>query len=159
MLSALGVVLVWFGAIFEVMDLSLAALASLLLLPVVIEYGGAYPWAIYLSTSALALLLLPQKMPAFLYLLFGYYPVLKAKLDSLPRVIRWLCKEMLYIVLEVTVVWLSDRLIGVEETALWYRLLLYIVGFAAMNLFDFALGRLIVLYFHRYRKRFRKWMN
>ena len=159
MLSALGVVLVWFGAIFEVLDLSLAAMASLLLVPIVIEYGGWYAWAIYFATTALSLLLLPQKMPALSYLLFGYYPILKKGLDRLPRWGRWLCKELFYLALEIAIVWLSDRLIGVENTALWYRVLLYVVGFGAMNLFDFALSRLIALYFHRYRALFRKWMN
>ena len=63
MLAALGVVLLSLGAMVEVLDISVAVLASLLTVYAVIEMGGAYPWLIWLVTSVLSLLLLPQKTP------------------------------------------------------------------------------------------------
>ena len=78
MLSALGVVLLLIGSFVEVMDLSAAAIASLLCVFAVIEYGGASPWLIFAVTSVLSMVLLPTKTPALMYLaFFGYYPIIK----------------------------------------------------------------------------------
>ena len=89
MLSALGVVFLYLGAIIEVLDLSLAAFSSLLVVFAVIELGGYWPWLVYLVTGLLALLLLPQKFGAVVYLLFtGYYPMVKRFAESrLPRLL------------------------------------------------------------------------
>ena len=71
MLSALGVVLLGIGALVEVLDVTTAIAASFLIIYAVIELGGVYPWLIWLVTSSLALILLPQKTPALFYALFA----------------------------------------------------------------------------------------
>ena len=89
MLSALGVVVLYLGAIIEVLDLSLAALAPVLVIYVAIELGGSWPWLVYLVTGLLSLLLLPQKFGAVVYLLFtGFYPMVKKWAEQrLPRLL------------------------------------------------------------------------
>ena len=82
--SALGVVLLYMGAIFEVLDLSAAAIASMLCVVIISEIGGIYPWLVYAVTSLLSLLLLPNKFGALIYAcMAGYYPMLKAKIEGL----------------------------------------------------------------------------
>ena len=61
-LSALGVVLLYLGSFIEVLDLSVALLASLAIVVLVIERGGAYPMMTYGVTALLSLLLLPNKV-------------------------------------------------------------------------------------------------
>ena len=75
MLTALGVTLSWLGSLVSVLDMCTALFTALLLVPVVIEYGKGYPWGVWLATTVLALLLLPNKTPAAVYLAFGYYPI------------------------------------------------------------------------------------
>ena len=76
MLCALGVVILGLGAVIEVLDITVAVIASLLTVYAVIEIGGAYPWLIWVVTSIVALLLLPLKTPVLFYaFLTGYYPV------------------------------------------------------------------------------------
>ena len=70
MLSALSVTLLYLGSFIEVLDLSMAVLASLFTVVMVIEYGKGAPWSVFLVTSALSLILLPQKLPALMYALF-----------------------------------------------------------------------------------------
>ena len=84
MLTALGVSLSWLGSLVSVLDMCTALFTALLLVPVVIEYGKGYPWGVWLATTALALMLLPSKTPAAVYLVFGYYPIIKARLERLP---------------------------------------------------------------------------
>ena len=89
MLAALGVVIMSLGALIESLDLTTAALASMLCIYAVIELGRGYPWMIWAVTSLLSLLLLPYpKTPALFYVLMGAYPIIKEKLEKRPR---WLC--------------------------------------------------------------------
>ena len=159
MLCALGVVLMMLGSFVEVLDLSIAALASLLCIYAVIELGGAYPWLIWLATSLLSLLLLPQKTPAVFYaLFFGYYPILKAKFEKLPRGITLLCK-LLTFHSALAVIYLTLRLFfpaSLESFAInWFLLVLYLLALVCFLVYDFALTRLISAYLFRFRKRFR----
>ena len=90
MLAALGVVLLWIGSILEVAEISMAVIASLLCVVAVIEYGGVAPWLVFAATGALGLILLPNKGIAVTYLLFfGYYPIIKEKIERRTRGVRW----------------------------------------------------------------------
>ena len=91
-LCALGVILLAVGALFQVLDLSMAVIASFAVILAVIELGGSYPFLIYLVTSVLSLLLVPVKTAPLAYVCFaGFYPMLKAvferKLARLPCII------------------------------------------------------------------------
>ena len=73
-LSALGVVLIYFGSLIEVLDMSAAVLASVGCIFAAIEFGGAYPWLIYAVTGVLSLILVPNPISALMYILFfGFY--------------------------------------------------------------------------------------
>ena len=86
MLSALGVVLLYLGSFVEIMDMAMAAIASFAVIITVIEYGKGAPWAVYGVTSILSLILLPQKTPAAFYaLFFGFYPIIKEKIERKRR--------------------------------------------------------------------------
>ena len=112
--SALGVVLLCLGSLIEVLDLSTAAIASLICVLVMIEYGGWYPWGVYVSTALLALLLAPQKSAALIYAFFGFYPIVKAYLERLPRVGCALLKCGIFALLEVLLITLGDAILGVQ---------------------------------------------
>ena len=159
MLASLSVVILYCGALLEVFELCTVALASFLIVPVVIEYGRAYPWAVYLTAALLSLLLLPQKVPGVVYLLFGFYPIAKAKFERFPRLICIVCKQILFIITEAAVIVASNFLIGAEDMPPWYNVLLAVLGFVTLNLYDIALSRLIVLYVKKYRVRIGRLMN
>ena len=159
MLCALGVILLSLGSLVEVLDITTAVLASLLCVYAVIEMGGAYPWLIWIVTSILALLLLPQKTPALFYaLLAGFYPILKEKIEKLSRPIAW--------VLKLTVLHLSLGLIGLGVWVFfpsvldmggtkWMLVALYLASILCFVLYDVALSRMITFYLFKLRNRFR----
>ena len=77
-LTAMGVVLLLIGAVIEVLDLTMAALASFFCIFSVIEMGKGYPWMIYAVTGILSIILMPQGFGGWFYILFfGYYPIIK----------------------------------------------------------------------------------
>ena len=55
MLSAVGVVLLWFGSFVQVADISMAVVASLMAVFAVIEYGKGAPWTVFAVTSVMML--------------------------------------------------------------------------------------------------------
>ena len=84
--SALGLVVMYLGSVIDVLDLSAAAFASILLIAVIAEHGRRDAICVFAVTALLSLLLLPNRAPALLYTLFlGYYPMLKITLDRLGR--------------------------------------------------------------------------
>lgn len=159
MLSALGVTLSYLGSLIDLLDLCTAAFCAMLIIPVVIEYGKGYPWGIYAATGVLTLLLLPNKMPAVVYLLFGYYPIVKAYLERMRPLWCRLLKELLYLAVTVAVLLASDLLVGTEVMPPWYHVAVFVLAIVTLNIFDIALTRLITLYVMKYRPRISKWMR
>ena len=160
MLAALGVVLLYLGSLIEIMDISMAVFASLLCVVAVIEYGGSWPWLIYGVTSVLALLLLPNKTPAAFYtLFFGFYPIIKEKLEKLPRVISWVLKELVFNIALAAMALASILLFFTENNTLLSQPILlaaiFVLAEAVFVLYDIAMTRLITFYLVKLRKRFK----
>ena len=157
-LSALGVVLLTVGAFVSVLDLSMAAIASLTVVFAVIELKGKYPYLVYFVTSVLSLLLLPSKAPALLFALFaGYYPILKAWLEGrFSRTVSWLFKILTFTVAFALIAFVSIKVFTLFELTWqwWYAAALAFVV-AVFVLYDIALTRLITAYLLRWRRRFR----
>ena len=159
MLCALGVIFLSLGAFIEVLDITTAVVASLLCVYAVIEMGGGYPWGIWIVTSALSLLLLPVKTPAFFYALFaGFYPILKEKLEKLRRPVAWLLKLVVFHV-SLGAIWLVLRLFFPDQLSLdgieWLPIAMYALCVGTFVLYDIALTRVITVYLVRFRQRFR----
>ena len=159
-LSAIGVILLYLGALIEVLDLSVVVIASLVCILAVLEMGGAWPWMIYGVVSILSLVLLPQKNPAILFLLFGgYYPILKAYYERLIPPVSWLLKFVNFSLALGGVLFLSKKVLLLPDLALLDHPLgiavTLVVGDAVFLLYDIALTRLITVYLRIYREKLR----
>ena len=160
MLSALGVVILGLGAVIEVLDITVAIIASLFVTYAVIEIGGPYPWLIWIVTSTVSLLLLPLKTPVLFYaLLAGYYPILKQKIErKMARFPAWVLKFGILVaslVLMWGVMWLFAPAL-LETSGGWVMITATLaLGVVAFVLYDFCLSRLVMLYFAKLQKRFR----
>lgn len=155
MLAALGVILLGLGSLISTLDLTCAALASMLCIWAVIEMGGAYPWMIWGVTALLSLLLLPQKTPGVLYLCIGAYPMIKARLEHLPRPAEWALKLVTLHVM-IALCYGALRLFVPEEAAAavgWMLAVTYLLALAAFLLYDYALTKLITFYLLRLQPR------
>ena len=157
MLSALGVIILWFGAVTSVMEPSMAVLASLLCVFAVIEYGKSAPWLVFAVTGVLSLVLLPQKSAAAMYVLFfGYYPIIKEKLERLPRVLAWVWKEVIFNVALIVLLVLSRWLLmGAQSEPRLLYIAVIVLAEIVFPIYDIAMTRLISLYLYKLRSRFR----
>ncbi len=155
--SALGVVLMYLGAVIEVLDISMACIASMLCIVAITEIGGAYPWLVYGVTGVLSLLLLPQKFAAVLYVcIAGYYPMAKCVYErTKSRVLEWTLKLVTFNIslalMLAAAVFLSLGEGLTRELIMGFALL----GNFTFVIYDIALTMLIRLYFLKYRKLFR----
>lgn len=161
-MAALSLVLMLLTAVIPVMDYGLPALASILMVMVVIECGDKTAWICYGAVSILALLLVPNKESALLYLvLFGWYPMAKRQIEMRisKRPLEWTLK-MLAMILPVSAVSIAGiRLMGLEQffgeaVSPMIITAFYLAACAAFVLYDLVLTRLISAYFSVIRPRY-----
>ena len=172
---ALGTVMLGLGALLELFDITCAAMAAVLFLPVFYRYGSGYTLLCWAVTSALGLILMPQSLAPWLFAcLLGYYPVIKRKVDRLPKVAALLCK-LCIITASMTVYlvlfWLimmgadgsfSDVLFrGLGEEGGSSALVWVMVGLCILTffLFDLLIDKIAVIYRIKWYKRIEKWMK
>ncbi len=168
-LSAMGVVLLIIGAFIEVLDLSMAAFASFFCIFSVIEMGKGYPWMIYSITGVLAIVLMPQGLGGWFYLLFfGYYPIVKEKVEKLFKPLAWGLKLLIFnaaITVYILILYFlffgeyelflnefSSLLAGKVTNAVIISVFYAMFNFVFV-IYDIALTRLITLYLTKLRKK------
>lgn len=152
-LSALGVVILLLGSVITVLDLTMVAMASLLVILAVIEIGGGYPYLIWLVTGFLSLLLLPSKFSALLYLLFGgIYPILKSMFERLHYVVSWILKLSYFNTMLSLLILLCTYVFHLPDTELGFNWLVYLVCNGVFILYDIAASQLVTLYLVKLRK-------
>ncbi len=174
--AALSVVILGIGTVLEIIDLTAAALAAVIILLLYLCYGARYAFLTYAVTGVLGAVLMPQSLAAWTYIgLMGYYPVLKQKLDRLPRPLAWLIKLCLFAAVmagcllifhfilyggQGSILDTALKLFGEEGTGKpalsWAILGLSLVTFV---IFDLLLGRICILYHLRFKRQIDKWMK
>ena len=154
MMAAVGVVILYLGSFVEVLDISVAVAASLIATVIVIEYGAPSAFSVYGVTAILSLLLLPQKFPAAAYaFFFGYYPIIKQRIERIRgKLIQWALKALIFTVATATMVlfvslFTPDAPVGILMVAF------AVLAFATLFLYDIALTRVISFYVWRLRNR------
>ena len=163
MMVALGTVFMTLGAFVEVMDLTVCALASLIVAFVYIEIGAPYTWLVWLCTSLATFLCFSGSVLWVEYLfVFGIYPILKAYIERLPRFL-WLVFKLVFV---NAVIWLMvlvcEMVLGVPffggETV-WINVMVYAVMNVAFVAYDLFITVLVRLYLVKYRHRFSKFLK
>ena len=161
-LSALSVVLLYLGSVFEVLDLSAAALASIAIVFAQIELKNPYPYLIYFTVSLLALLLLPSKFSAMVYVFFGgIYPMIKEFAERRPGIVCLLIKVAGYLLLmsvaALALVYIF--LLPAAELFSAYYLAIFALCTVTFVLYDYMLTVLISLYFRKLRKKIQRYLR
>lgn len=174
-LCALSVVMLGLGTLIEVIDITAAAVASLALLPILLCYGARYAWLSYAVTGVLGVLLMPQSLGAWMFAgLTGFYPIVKQRLDRLPRVLSWLVKLLLLtavLLLYLAVFYfvmlggegsLLDAFLGGFGESDGKPIIAWVtIGLSVFTyvLFDLLIDRLLILYYIKWQKRVERWMK
>ena len=157
---ALGTAVMILGAVIEVLDLSVCAIASLLVVFIYLEIGSYYPWLVWICTSLATALIYPGAIIWAEYLLvFGIYPLIKAYIERLPRW-SWIIVKLVYI---NAVVWgifcISEFILGIPFFADEGKVLIiatYVLMNVAFIMYDLFITIMVRFYFAKLRPRFQK---
>lgn len=97
MLCALSVVVMMMGGLIPLATYCCPVLVGILFIPIVMECGTKLGLAAYIAVALLSVLMGPDKEAAFLVVFFGYYPLLKPRLQKIPaRPLRLALKLALF---------------------------------------------------------------
>ena len=160
--GALSITVMLMGYLIPFATYMCPAIAAFFLLPIVYEYKEKTAFTLYLTVSVLCILLVPEKEYAMMYtFVFGLYSVFKFRADKIKPKFLQIALKALY---------------AVATTAACYALLLFVfpspvltgdfsdftVGLAiaflvlfaiTFVLFDFASGKMFILYYYRLRPK------
>lgn len=158
LISAFTVIILYLASIWPTGRLGLVALASIFAAASVVESGIIPGIYVYVVSSVIGILLLPEKSAPLLYILFfGYYPVVKSLAERVRKKPLQLLIKLIVFNAALSVIWifLGALVFGdlgdLPETAL-----LYIGCNAAFVAFDYGFSKLIWFYIERISKHMKK---
>ena len=156
-LAALSTVVMFFTGIIPVATLALPAIAGCLLIPVVAEVGISWGFGTFAVCAGLSFLLAPDRETAFVYLFFGWYPILRPKIAALPsRPLRVLARIAVCSAAALLLYGLVLRLMGLTaellESAWYFNAALLAAGNVVFLLTDSTLARLTSIWHWKLKK-------
>jgi hypothetical protein len=166
--SACACALLLIGGIFEILDMTASAIASLAVLITYLEFGFSTALLVYAVSSILSFILNPIATSNVYYvLLLGYFPVVKLIIDkNLKNIkpLRMLLKFLIFNIGCAAILFIFFKLTGADKIIEEFTIgtlspgYVIIIIFALLNLFLILYDRMItvlsVLYIRVLRKRF-----
>lgn len=148
-MAAGSLAFLWAAALAPSGRMGLTAVAGLFPMVSVLAAGRSAGYLCWAASGLLALILLPDKGIAALYLIFlGLYPVVKERIEAIRRpAAEWVLKLVCFD-LALTFFWTVFRgmfLSGLPDWLGGNSLLLYGVGNLVFVLYDIGLSKLIAL--------------
>ena len=153
-MSALAIIIMEFGALLEVADLTGAMVASLVVWFLQIEFKTSVALSSFFVISILSFILLPSKLPGFYFvLLYGWYPVFKyrfknksakKRLNLILKCIAWAIAALLQEIL-------ARNLLGYIQNKAVTAAIIALV-FITYFLYDIFLTKIAIIYHFKWRK-------
>lgn len=159
-MGALAVVVMLMGSVIPVATFCAPLISSVLMLVVAIEHGMKTAMLLYLAVSLLALILVPDREMAMVFVFcLGYYPMLKAYLEKLhPALVRWAAKLAVFngsiMAMYAVLLYIFPMQALVDEfkeTGKGFVVVLLAMGNLAFVIYDRALEVLAQLYMVKLR--------
>ena len=164
MLCALSVALMLTSSIIPVMTYAAPLLCGLLLIPLQLEFDRKTAFVAYAATALLVLMLGFDKELAFFYLFFGYYPLIKWRIDRLRTPwhrtalkLAFFCASFaaMYLILAF-VLHIASVTADFQEMGRVMTVLFFVLMVLCLMAFDRLLNPLTILYVTRFQPKIRK---
>lgn len=163
MSTALSVVLMFLGGVLYIFSYTTPLLLGVIMLMLNKTFGKSSAIVTYFAVSVLSLILVSDKESVLFYIsFFGYYPIIKSKLDAMKyKALTVILKILLFnFALAVTEV-ISFYVFGIPFFENGIKSVWIVVSFAlAMNvifaLFEYLLNKFIILYVNRLEPKLKK---
>ena len=161
MMNALAVVIMNLGGIVPMATFCTPILAMIVLLPVLEEYGAKLGWCAWVTVSILSLLQVADRETAFVYVFFGWYPMVRPAINKLPTKLGRLGVKLIICNAVIALLYGAVlRVMGLtadllEGTKLMNYALLAL-GNISFLMMDLVLGRMTLMWRVKWRKYFFK---
>ncbi|MBQ1183289.1 MAG: hypothetical protein IIX60_02440 [Clostridia bacterium] len=165
-ISALAIVLM-LGTNIPIMLYTVPALTGILFLIPSVELGAKWGFLCFSITAILSVILPTEREALIMFIgLLGYYPTVKLLIERLnSRILGTTIKFFAFNVAVTGCFFVTAKLLGInifqsEKFSMTVMIVaVYIVGNIAFAIFDFALTRILNIYFIKFRKQVRKIMH
>lgn len=162
-ISALAVVLM-LGTNIPIMLYTVPALTGILFLIPAVELSPKWSFLCFLITAVLSIILPTEREALIMFIgLLGYYPTVKLLIERLKsRILGTIIKFITFNVSVTGCFFVTSELLGInifknEKISMTVMVVaVYLVGNIAFAVFDFALTRILNMYFIKFRKNVRK---
>lgn len=150
-LSAMSVMLMLFSY-FPYLTLAIPAVAGLVFVILVIEIDSKWAFLAFLSSAVLVAFLAEADAKIMYIAFFGYYPILKERLERLRRpALEYLLKFLVFNAVMVSVYTVMIKVFGMPldemgDFGKWTVLVMLVVGNITFLLYDYAVSGMIAAY-------------
>lgn len=153
MTTALVVVLMFLGAVLELGMYASPLFSGILLIIIGHSYGSKYQTIVWISSSMLCFMLVPNaEQNLFYFCLLGWYPILRPKLQKLPALIRICVKLLIFNSISIAIEALIIYLLLPEAITGAMAAILLILGNITFLAYDYLIPRLEILLLRISRK-------
>ncbi len=161
--SALSLVLMILSGITMSLEYAIPMITGALLMMLVVEFGKGFAGIIYIVVGVLSLLLLGNKEPAIMYVMFfGYYPIIKSILEKhFKKIACWTLKYLVFNVSMIASYFVVTRIFMIpfddmDTFGKFGLLLLLFAGDIIFPLYDVLLTRLVSIYIYKWQKHIKR---
>ena len=162
-MAALGTVIMLTGGLIPVFTYCSPLLASLLLIPVLFEYGSGKAWMVWVVTGVLTLMIGIDKEASFFYIFLAWYPIIKPLLDmQKPKVLKVLSKLLIFSAAVSAMYALTcfvfriDDIVNSFSAVRWVNAAFLAALVLVMMIYDFSLAGIAHLYRTRLLPKLKK---
>jgi hypothetical protein len=158
LMASLSIVFIYLASVFPTGQLGLIAVSSLFGIAAVIETGLISGILVYVASSILALIVVPNKLITLIYVMFfGYYPVLKSIAERVKnRVFEWVIKLLVFNGALTLMMFTIKSAIIPQSLEKIPSAVIYIGANVVFAVFDFGVSKLIAFYLNRISKNIRR---
>lgn len=151
-MSALGFVMLFLGALFNILDLTAVIFASIILMVARREIGYKSLF-IYFVTVAITVLIPSTLVVGIEYAIIGLYPIIEPVFSRQKKFVKWVLK-VIYFVLASLGIFLISRFL-VADAPLYMDILLGVSCVLVFFLYDILLFRFSLYYGFKLRNKLR----
>lgn len=152
--SALSAALIILGGTMDMLDLTVAAVGSMLVYISMIEIKGKYPFLIYITTSVLSFIFVPMTTSALYYVaFFGYFPIIRYRIKKLGKVISKIICIGIFNVSMILLFLLFKAVFAMQNEPMYMYVILLVTSNIFYLCFDYALDVFAFIYITKIRKK------
>ncbi len=147
-----AMVIMCMGGLIPVATYACPMLCCVILQMVLAMCGNRIAWVWYIAVSFLSLLLGPDKEAAVIFVILGYYPIIKPKVDKL--CLSWLIKAAIFNISVFLAYSVILHFLGIQDTSVlqdgWFLLVILIL---LGNFAFFLLDRLLTIFSRKWSQK------